>query len=258
MKHDLIANDYMETISKIIATNQDRDWEKFVSNITFAIRTLPFIRWGYWLKQYYKIFQMMPEENIFTITSKGQILGKKWIFEEMKRLDLNYGVIFLLAGWSGFIGRMILDSNQIQCEKIRSFDISPECTKMAEILNWDWRMTGKKFKTSTQDLTKMNYVLNEFYYARKDGVTQERLIESPRTIINTSCEHIENFEEWWSTLPKGLIAILQSTNHTETDEHVNVVHNIEEFKEQAPMSMILYSGEREFFFYKRFMLIGVV
>jgi len=245
-------------VEKITETSPERDWDKFRSNIKFAIRTLPFINWAFWLEQYYEIFKTMPDENIFSITAKGQILGKKWIYEEMKRIDLDYGIIFVVAGWSGFISRMLLDSGDIQCEKIRSFDINPNATKMAEILNLDWRKNWRWFKSSTQDLTKMNYVLNEFYFAHLGDAANitEKLIESPRTIINTSCEHIESFDKYWDSLPKGLITIIQSTDSEIEGEHVNTVSNIDEFKAQAPMSTIYYAGEREFFHYKRFMLIG--
>ena len=43
---------------------------------------------------------------------------------------------------------------------------------------------------------------------------------SPDTVINTSCEHIENFNEWYDKIPKGKIVILQTNNYFDF-EHVN-------------------------------------
>lgn len=257
MNYNNESSSYIKTLSKIIKCKPDIDAPKFLSNFSFALTSFPFVEWDYWLKQYLKIVKIMPDENIISILAKGQILGKQWIYEEMKRIGVDYGIIFILCGWSGFIARMILDSGLIQCEKIRSFDINEKCTEMSTILNWDWRIKGRWFKSSTQDITNMNYTLCEFDYIKRDGITKEKLIESPRTIINTSCEHIKDFDSWWNKLPKGLIAIIQSTDHEDLDEHINSVKNIEEFKKQAPMTKLLYAGERQFFYYKRFMLIGI-
>ena len=34
----------------------------------------------------------------------------------------------------------------------------------------------------------------------------------PDTIINTSCEHIRNFNSWYNAIPQGKLLILQSNN----------------------------------------------
>ena len=33
--------------------------------------------------------------------------------------------------------------------------------------------------------------------------TERELFDKPNTIINTSCEHIENWNEWWDSIPKA-------------------------------------------------------
>ena len=35
----------------------------------------------------------------------------------------------------------------------------------------------------------------------------------PNTIINTSCEHIVNFDEWYRKIPAGKLVILQSNDY---------------------------------------------
>ena len=78
----------------------------------------------------------------------------------------------------------------------------------------------------------------------------------PDTIINTSCEHIEKFTEWFNAIPRDKLVVLQSNNYFEIDDHINCVKNITEFKQQAPLSNIIYEGELELEKYTRFMLIG--
>ena len=78
----------------------------------------------------------------------------------------------------------------------------------------------------------------------------------PDTIINTSCAHIEKFTEWFNAILKDKLVVLQSNNYFEIDDHINCVKNITEFKQQAPLSNIIYEGELELEKYTRFMLIG--
>jgi hypothetical protein len=82
----------------------------------------------------------------------------------------------------------------------------------------------------------------------------------PDTIINTSCEHIPNFKEWYNKIPAGKLVILQSNNFFELDEHINCVNDLDDFASQAPLSEILYEGELDLskhVNYTRFMRIGI-
>ena len=112
-----------------------------------------------------------------------------------------------------------------------------------------------QFKASTKDIFDINFEGDTYITQRSDGTTCEQ-DDIPDTIINTSCEHIENFAEWYDKIPDGKLVVLQSNDFFEVEEHVNCVNSIEEFAVKAPMQNILYSGELEFPKYKRFMLIG--
>ena len=82
----------------------------------------------------------------------------------------------------------------------------------------------------------------------------------PDTIINTSCEHIANFSDWYSMIPKGKLVILQSNNFTDLQEHVNCSSSLKEFSESIHMSETLYEGELDLTDqggYIRFMKIGI-
>ena len=51
---------------------------------------------------------------------------------------------------------------------------------------------------------------------------------------------------------------LQSNDYLEIDDHVNCINNLDEFKQQAPLSNIIYEGNLELEKYTRYMLIGYV
>jgi hypothetical protein len=186
--------------------------------------------------------------------SRGQLQSKLWLVDELKKCNVDLGTTFLCAGWYATLATMLFESN-IKVDKVRSFDIDPSCVDIAKVFNKPWVMEDWKFQASTQDIKDINYSIHTFMVNRADGSACQ-LIESPDTIINTSCEHIENFSEWYDLIPEGKLVILQSNNYFEIKEHVNCVGSIEEFVVKAPMNNILYSGEFDLPKYRRFMIIG--
>jgi len=186
--------------------------------------------------------------------SRGQLQSKLWLVDELKKCNVDLGTTFLCAGWYATLATMLFESN-IKVDKVRSFDIDPSCVDIAKVFNKPWVMEDWKFQASTQDIKDINYSIHTFMVNRVDG-TACQLIESPDTIINTSCEHIENFSEWYDLIPEGKLVILQSNDYYEIEEHVNCVGSIEEFVVKAPMNNILYSGEFDLPKYRRFMIIG--
>jgi len=186
--------------------------------------------------------------------SRGQLQSKLWLVKELSRLDLDLGIVFLCAGWYATLATMLFESG-IKIDRIRSFDIDDSCYSIAETFNKPWVKDEWRFKATTQDIFDIDFNLHTYTVKRADGSTCD-LTESPNTIINTSCEHIENFDNWYAKIPQGKLVILQSNNYYEVEEHVNCVGSIEEFSTIAPMKDLLYSGELELPKYKRFMLIG--
>jgi len=188
--------------------------------------------------------------------SRGQLQSKLWLVTELGKLDVELGTVFLCAGWYATLATMLFESN-IKLDKVRSFDIDPSCVDIAETFNKPWFMETWRFKSITQDIMDIDYDEHVWqFWSNANNRMSRPITDSPDTIINTSCEHIENFAEWYFKIPADRLVILQSNNFFQVEEHVNCVNNIEEFKTQAPMLEVLYSGELELPKYKRFMLIG--
>ena len=186
--------------------------------------------------------------------SRGQLESKLWLVEELQKTKVNLGTVFLCAGWYATLATMLFESN-IKVDKVRSFDIDPSCRSIAETFNKPWVKDEWLFKACTKDIMDIDYNYESYEVQRADG-TLCPLDDTPDTIINTSCEHIPNFKEWYNKIPTGKLVILQSNNFFEVEEHVNCVGSIEEFAVKAPMQNILYSGELELPKYTRYMLIG--
>ena len=175
-----------------------------------------------------KTLRTFPESAIKDAFARGQLHSKKWLVSEVENIGMHLGTIFLCAGWYGTLATMLFESKKIHLDKIRSFDIDKSCWKIAESINKPWVMDEWKFKATTQDIHKINFNEHTYKTLRSNG-TERELFDKPNTIINTSCEHIENWSNWWNSIPKGKLCILQSNDYKELPEHINCVNDVEHF-----------------------------
>jgi hypothetical protein len=194
----------------------------------------------------------LPKVSLNDAFSRGQLFSKKWLVSKIK--DLKLGTIILCAGWHGSL-IYLFNREGIKFKQCFSFDMNPNCIKTSELLNKELVLKNWKFKATHADILKIDYNPCVFKTEKADGSTETKEIK-PNTIINTSCEHIKNYDIWYNKLPKRKLIILQSNNYYEQKEHINCVKDIEEFKQSSPMSNILFEGTLNLGMYKRFMLIG--
>ncbi len=188
--------------------------------------------------------------------SRGQLQSKLWLVHELKKCNVDLGTVFLCAGWYATLATMLFESD-IKVDKVRSFDIDPSCVDIAEVFNKPWFVDQWRFKGITQDIMDIDYNEHTWqYWSNANNRMSRPITDTPDTIINTSCEHIPDFAEWYAKIPDGKLVVLQSNNYYKVEEHVNCVKDIKEFSNNAPMSNTLYAGELKLPKYKRFMLIG--
>ena len=77
-------------------------------------------------------------------------------------------------------------------------------------------------------------------------------------IVCTSCEHmpdIATMKEYYKDTPNPVLA-LQSNDYTNLKEHENCVESYTELAQKNEIKNIMYQGEKDFGYYKRFMVIG--
>lgn len=187
--------------------------------------------------------------------SIGQLKSKRWLVSELEELNLELGTVFLCAGWYATLASMLFNSN-CKLEKIRSFDLDPSCAPIADCLNRSQVLDNWKFKAATADILDLSYSDSTYTVLRSDGTPCE-LSDTPSTLVNTSCEHIKNFNRWYTQIPLGKIVVLQTNNYFEIEDHVNCSASLEDFSAQTPMTTVLYSGQLHLSRYTRFMRIGI-
>ena len=188
--------------------------------------------------------------------SRGQLQSKLWLVHELKKCNVDLGTVFLCAGWYATLATMLFESN-IKLDNVRSFDIDPSCVDIAEVFNKPWFTDQWRFKSITQDIMDIDYNEHTWqYWSNANNRMSYPITDSPNTVINTSCEHIENFTEWYAKIPNGKLVILQSNNFFEVDEHVNCSIDIDDFSRQTPLNSVLYSDSLQLEKYTRYMRIG--
>lgn len=226
-----------------------------MSNIVNLLNGLEFLYpGGTVITQMKRTLDSYPECEKYLVDaySIGQLKSKNWLIEHLPE---NLGLVFICAGWYGTLASMMFERCRTKFDKIRSFDIDPTCAAIADTFNKPWVIDGWQFKASTMDILEMQYPTNYVTY-RSNGTSLE-LIETPTTVINTSCEHILNFKAWYENIPNGTIVVLQGNDFFDVHEHVNCSKDLKEFDAMSPMSNVHYLGELTLPKYKRFMKIGI-
>ncbi len=200
-----------------------------------------------------QVLNKYPNIDIQDLFSKGQIESKRWLVNELEKINMELGTVFICAGWYGSLATFLFESN-VKLDKIRSFDIDKSCAGIAETFNRLKTMDNWKFKASTLDILNMKYPLH--YNTEKSNGTVQNLVDIPDTIINTSCEHIFDFNYWYEKIPAGTTVVLQTNNYFDLPEHVNCSIDLDEFARATPMQKVLYQGSIDLPKYTRYMRIG--
>lgn len=180
------------------------------------------------------------EPGIAVALNKNQMASKRWLVDTLcttvpRALDR----VLILGGWFGTLAALLLHDPRLAIGRIVSVDIDPRCAPVAESMNATHVRAGR-FAAHTADMLDLDY---------ERGSAAD-------LVINTSCEHLPDFGRWYSRLPAGQCVVLQSNDYFACREHVNCVADLDAFRAQAPLTDVLFAGERRMRRYTRFMLIG--
>ena len=200
-----------------------------ILDILHAIREYPLLRLGHSLNE-------------------SQVMCKKWLLDQLAASwGTEFGVVYILGGWYGVLGAMILHDPRFSVAKVMSIDIDPQCKSIADALNRTHVQNGK-FESTTGDVYDLDY--DQLIQSTADDV-------GPDLLINTSCEHITDIESWVDKIPNRTLMAVQSNDYFDCEEHVNCAADLEAFIQQVPLSELKYRGEMALKKYTRFMLIGM-
>lgn len=187
-----------------------------------------------------------PPDDLHHAFSDNQLASKTWLLDKLfESLGGRYGTVYVLGGWYGVLGAMLLNDARFEIGRVLSFDVDGACEAVADGIN-QRHVANSRFKAITADVRTLDY-------RRCDGNGRQG---QPNLVINTSCEHMSPAGDWYDRLPHGMLQAFQSNDYFECPEHVNCVADLSAFKRQVPMSSIVYQGALKRRRYSRFMLIG--
>ncbi len=178
--------------------------------------------------------------------NRNQITGKKWLVDELYRATGGRtGHIYVLGGWYGVLAAMLLHDTRFDIGAVTSIDSNAQCKLVAERLNRT-HAKSDRFRAMTADMLQLNY----------DQLLAGTNADPGDVLVNTSCEHVERFPQWYARIPPDTLQILQSNDYYACEEHSNCVPDLESFQRQAPMRKPLFAGSLKLKKYTRFMLLG--
>lgn len=178
--------------------------------------------------------------------SKGQLASKSWLLGELKRIDFAEDItVAILGSWIGSLVDPL--HRMMTIHRVYGIDADPECVHISEKLNQRY-LAGWKYKGVCADVTQLDCSNMQFE-------TGGELIDvTPHIIINTSSEHMNT--EWFDSISKEQLVVMQTNNSEEFEGHVNVCSSIAHMQEVYPLSYTAYVGEMQTPAYTRYMQIG--
>tara|TARA_B100000795_G_scaffold238040_1_gene198944 strand:- start:52 stop:690 length:639 start_codon:yes stop_codon:yes gene_type:complete len=165
--------------------------------------------------------------------NESQLVSKMWLVEELSNLNVKPVNISLLAGWFAQYIVPLLYDNIESIEWIENFEMDRDIKQVAYKFNTRYKKDNK-YKISIRNVMFGNLIS----------------LSSPTfdTVINCSCEHMypmSKFKELKNTgVNDDALYILQSSNDTQYDDHINCVNDADELADQANLVEILYAGEK--------------
>jgi hypothetical protein len=162
--------------------------------------------------------------RLLDASTTSQLQSKLWIVNELINLNIKPNRVALLGGWfAHLITPLLVD--ELNAKSIINYEIDEDAKMISYKLN-------RRYKNTIYKANKKNIMINE--------------IENDfDLVINSSCEHMfpmKKFRQLNSHLKS--MYVLQSTNETKYDDHINCVNSPEELANQAVLENVLYSGSK--------------
>jgi len=194
-----------------------------VDHIKFTTEIIKNWSRGWYETAIQKPWQM---ERLLNASTKSQLESKLWIINELNNLNIKPKRVGLLGGWFAHIITPLL-IEEMKVSFVKNFEIDEDAKNISYKFN-------NRYDKNTYTTGHKNVMIEPFN--KKENFD---------LIINTSCEHMfpmRKFRELNSHI--NCIFVLQSTNETKYDDHINCVNSAEELANQAILQDVYYSGSK--------------
>jgi hypothetical protein len=179
-------------------------------------------------------------QRLATALNRDQIPSKLWLIDCLSDvMPLQESHIMVVGGWYGILPllfRCLHPSWRVRTDLI---DVDPAACEVAATL--------------------LDSVVENVTIACKNALAFDyrEIRQEPRSVVvNTVCEHMSDFVDWFSLLQPGQQIALQSNDHIGCSEHTNCAASLQVFEKQAPLAETHFRGTLPLANFRRFMLIG--
>lgn len=185
--------------------------------------------------------------------SRGQMMSKFWLIDELKKIDNKFNEVAHYGGWYATLYQLL--DREFDIRRYRNFEIDKVAAGISDKFNYKEVFNNWKFKSVLSDVGNLHWKDGGLVYQVKTH-TNNTVTETmqPDLIINTSCEHMD--ESWFHNIPNGTLVCLQTNDYFDNTQHINCVENADAAAEKYPMEQLYFKGTIDTFLYNRFMLIG--
>lgn len=172
--------------------------------------------------------------------SASQIESKLWLIDILKAtLPEIPKDIFICGSWFGILSRML------------HWGFSPDSKIIGSDLDPSWQSIARSLNEPE------SYQHKSIFISGNSTNLKEMIASAVQPlVINTSCEHFEDLENWYCSLPKGCLVALQANSTTHFEGHIHEWSSLSDFSKTIDLSLTLFEGQLELPQYKRYMLIG--
>lgn len=147
----------------------------------------------------------------------SQFLSKLPLIEQLTLILKPNDTVVVIGGWVGLIP-YLMTRKQLKCSQVINIEIDQNALLASDALNEE---SSSPYERVFEDALSISYE------QWKDLI-----------VINTSCEHLKDYNYWISRIPSGTRCILQSNNMFGLDEHVNCHKDINDFILKAGLGQI--------------------
>lgn len=164
------------------------------------------------------LIKLHPQINWRDAIGPSQIASKQLLLSYLKDWSSRNLEVVSVGGWIG-LTEYLLHKNNL----IRKRHVNLELDNLARRVSYQLNVDSKDYISLHLDAHNFNYEIEDL------------------VVINSSCEHIERFSDWYNLIPAGTRCILQSNNMFGIEGHINCHTSLSEFQSSVPMRQLQYA-----------------
>ena len=131
------------------------------------------------------------EPRLGAALNKSQMASKMWLADALLgAVGPELGRVRILGGWVGVLAAVLLHDPRFSIGHVESIDIDPACAPIAEAVNATHVRAGR-FAARTADMLEIDC-----------GTALDDAGAPPDLVVNTSCEHLSEFDRWYAGVPE--------------------------------------------------------